>query len=416
MPMSNADLMRQAREALRGKWGLAVVGNLFFLVIIAVLQLIPFVGPLAYLIIAGPLFLGLALFFIGISRGQEVKFSLIFNGFQRFGDALITYFLMIVFILLWSLLLIIPGIMAGLSYALTFFLMADQPDLKGREALNESKRWMNGNRGKLFCLFLRFIGWFLLGILTLGIGFLWIMPYLQTTVARFYEDIRWGEGTAADNGPKGKSVVPPSPSPKGPQSGKTPRPAQPPRPSQPAPVPEPPKTPLNPRARVCLRCQSTITDSKAQTCPECGFRLMEVHGSPQKIEPPDSSSPSFRPTPKAVSPASPVPPQPMDLEATIQIRLPRLTSLSPEGRKEIFELRLPIIKIGRQTDNDLAFPIERTISGMHCEIYRKGNDYFIRDLASTNGVLVNGQKVGESRLKEGDEIKLGEKIFHFSWK
>jgi pSer/pThr/pTyr-binding forkhead associated (FHA) protein len=106
----------------------------------------------------------------------------------------------------------------------------------------------------------------------------------------------------------------------------------------------------------------------------------------------------------------------MDLDATILIRSPRLTSLSPEGGKEIFELRLPVMKIGRQTDNDLAFPMEKTISGKHCQIYRQGNEYFIKDLGSTNGTLVNGQKVEETRLKEGDEIKLGDAIFHFSWK
>jgi uncharacterized membrane protein len=416
MPMSNADLMHQAREALKGKWGLAVVGYLFFLFITGVLNLIPIVGPLANLIIVGPLILGLALFFLGIGRGQEVEFSLIFNGFQRFLDALGTFLFMVLFIFLWSLLLFIPGIIAALSYSQTFFLMVDQPDLKGREALKESKRLMKGNQWKLFCLFWRFFGWFLLGMLTLGIGFLWIMPYLQTTLARFYEDIRWGVGTAADNESKVKSAVPPSPSPQGPQSGNIPRPAQPPKSSQPAPVPEPPKTPVNPRARVCLRCHSTITDSKAQTCPECGFRIMDVQGSSQQTKPPDPSSPPFRPTPKAVSPASTVPPQPMDLDATIQIRLPRLTSLSPEGGKEIFELRLPVIKIGRQTDNDLAFPLEKTISGKHCEIYRQGNEYFIKDLASTNGTVVNGQKVGESRLKEDDQIKLGDAIFHFTWK
>lgn len=125
---------------------------------------------------------------------------------------------------------------------------------------------------------------------------------------------------------------------------------------------------------------------------------------------------SLQPTPQAVSPASPVPPQPMGLEATVLIRHPRLVSLSPEGAKKIFDLHLPVITIGRQTDNDLTFPEERTISGKHCQIYLEGNEYFIKDLASTNGILVNGQRVEKTRLKEGDEIKLGEKKFQFSWK
>lgn len=93
---------------------------------------------------------------------------------------------------------------------------------------------------------------------------------------------------------------------------------------------------------------------------------------------------------------------------------PRLTSLSPEGRTETFELRLPVMKIGRKSDNDLTFPEEKTISGRHCEIYREGKELFIKDLGSTNGVLVNGRKVQVIQLKEEDEIKLGNKIFKFT--
>jgi len=93
---------------------------------------------------------------------------------------------------------------------------------------------------------------------------------------------------------------------------------------------------------------------------------------------------------------------------------PRLTAMSPEGQKEIYDLRLPVVKIGRAGDNHLAFPQERTISGHHCEIFREGKDFFIRDLGSTNGVFVNSQKVESVLLKDGDEIKLGEKRFSFT--
>ena len=121
MLTANRDLMQQAREALKGKWGLAVVGNLIYLALITVAQFIPLVGPFANLIITGPLVLGLTCFFLALSRKQEAALSQIFDGLQRFVDALITFLLMVLFIFLWSLLLIIPGIMAALSYALTFF-------------------------------------------------------------------------------------------------------------------------------------------------------------------------------------------------------------------------------------------------------------------------------------------------------
>ena len=93
---------------------------------------------------------------------------------------------------------------------------------------------------------------------------------------------------------------------------------------------------------------------------------------------------------------------------------PRLLSLSPEGQKESYELRLPVVKIGRAGDNQLVFPDDRTLSGHHCEIYREGKNYFIRDLGSTNGVYVNTRKVDTAPLAEGDEIKLGGKVFSFT--
>jgi uncharacterized membrane protein len=86
----NADLMRQAREALKGKWGLAVVGNLIFLAVTAVAQLLPLVGWVANLIVGGPLILGLSLFFLGLSRGQDVPFSRLFDEFNV-RQRLITY-------------------------------------------------------------------------------------------------------------------------------------------------------------------------------------------------------------------------------------------------------------------------------------------------------------------------------------
>ena len=415
----NADLMRQAREALKGKWGVAVVGNLIFLAVSAGSQFLPWIGGVANLVLSGPLVLGLALFFLALSRGQEVQVSRVFDGFQRFVDALVTYLLMVLLIFLWSLLLIIPGIMAALSYALTFFLMADQPGLKGMEALKESQRLMKDNRWKLFCLFLRFLGWFLLGALTMGIGFLWILPYVQTTAARFYDDVRGTARDAAETGPRSKPPVPPKPPQRPPQSAKAPKPAD------PVPVVEPPKPAPHRRARLCLSCHRPIEDPNARACPECGFPLMEVPGAPPA--PPAASpgtAPAASPKPMAKAPPSipqePVSgpskplPEPMDLEATVMEGPPRLVSLSAEGKNENYALKLPVVKIGRKNDNDLAFPLEMTISGRHCEIYREGKEFFIKDLGSTNGVLVNARKVEVSPLKEGDEIKLGNKVFKFT--
>ena len=187
MVIANRDLMGQARDALKGKWGLAIGGNVIYIVLFALVQSIPKIGWIAGLIVGGPLILGWSIFFLTLSRKKEAQLAQLFNGFNQFVNALVAYLLMTLFIILWTLLLVIPGIVACLSYAQTFFLLADDPKLEGREAIRKSKNLMMGNRWTLFCLFWRFFGWFLLGLLSLGIGFLWILPYLQTTLARFYD-------------------------------------------------------------------------------------------------------------------------------------------------------------------------------------------------------------------------------------
>jgi uncharacterized membrane protein len=117
---------------------------------------------------------------------------------------------MCVFIFLWTLLLIIPGILAAYSYSMTFFVLAEDPTIGARNSIRKSKELMFGNRWKFFCLGWRFFGWALLCILTLGIGFLFLAPYVQTSFARFYDDIKAGPEAVA---PSGIESVSPQPQP-----------------------------------------------------------------------------------------------------------------------------------------------------------------------------------------------------------
>ena len=196
MKTQNSVLMKQAREALVGKWGLAVGATFVYILIIIVARSIPKVGFIISLLIGGAMSLGLAIFSLALSRNQNSKLEQIFEGFKRFGVSLIAYFMIILFILLWSLLLIIPGIIAALSYSMTFFIIADNNSIEASEAIGLSKKMMMGNKWKLFRLGIAFIGWELLGMLTLGIGFLWILPYFQVSLAKFYEDIKGGNMVA----------------------------------------------------------------------------------------------------------------------------------------------------------------------------------------------------------------------------
>lgn len=190
MKTENVVLMQMARESLKGKWGLAIGTFVVYMLIAMALQIIPIVGPITSLIITGPLAMGLAIFSLAISRNQEAKLEQIFQGFNNFGTALGAYLLMVLFILLWMLLLIIPGIIAAISYSMTFYIIADDNSIGAMDAIDKSKKMMDGYKWKYFCLGCRFIGWALLCILTIGIGFLWLMPYMQVSMAKFYDDVK----------------------------------------------------------------------------------------------------------------------------------------------------------------------------------------------------------------------------------
>ncbi len=187
MVTENKYLTSQAADALEGRWGIAV-GT--FLVYLLICLAVGWSG-LILLLIGGALYLGLMRFSLAIARREDnVKLELLFNGFNQFGTALALYLLQSIFVFLWSLLLVIPGIIAAISYSQAFFILADNPASGAMEAINKSQKMMYGYKWKYFCLCCRFIGWALLCCLTLGIGFLWLVPYVHVSCANFYDDVR----------------------------------------------------------------------------------------------------------------------------------------------------------------------------------------------------------------------------------
>ena len=142
-------------------------------------------------LVSGAFMVGFFGFFLGIAQENAARMELLFVGFRRFWKSFGTYFFYSVFIFLWSLLFIIPGIIATFRYAMAFFIIADDEDCGALEAISRSKEMMKGNKWKLFCLCWRFFGWWLLAVFfTFGIGFLWLIPYIQTSLAKFYEDVK----------------------------------------------------------------------------------------------------------------------------------------------------------------------------------------------------------------------------------
>jgi uncharacterized membrane protein len=208
MGMTNREITAQARSMLKGSWMLPILASGIYVSIIALLNCIPLLGWAGALVITGPLSLGYCMAYLAFVRTKDMKLSGIFDGFRQFANAFLAYLLKTVFIILWTLLLIVPGIIASLSYAMTFFILADNPGMEGLSAISRSKELMRGRKWQLFCLGCRFIGWGLLGILSLGIGFVWIIPYFQTSATIFYEDLLSETGVAIPLSLSGDPITP----------------------------------------------------------------------------------------------------------------------------------------------------------------------------------------------------------------
>ena len=141
---------------------------------------------------------GLSALSIAVMRGAG-RIGHAFSGFGKGWSTLWMMALAHLYIFCWTLLLVIPGIRAAFSYSLIYLIKADHPDWAADRCIGESKRLMEGNRWRYFCLCLSFIGWFLLGAVTCGLAFFFAMPYFYVAKAAFYEDLL--DRTAADSGP-----------------------------------------------------------------------------------------------------------------------------------------------------------------------------------------------------------------------
>jgi uncharacterized membrane protein len=218
----NKDLMAQARKALAGRWGLFVSIFAIWFVMTGWIQVLPlevFWDDVLVFAITGPWALGVALVYLSTSRHQEAQVSEAFSGFRdsrKFGVGLAAYLLMVLCVLLWALLLVIPGIIAALAYSMTFYILADDPSMGPRQAISRSKELMRGNKWKYFCLGFRFVGW---AILLCGLpalvaqfgldyytdlsdhkiraaatmatwpGAMFVGPYFGVAAAKFYDDL-----------------------------------------------------------------------------------------------------------------------------------------------------------------------------------------------------------------------------------
>lgn len=232
-----ADFRRIAREALRGKWKIAVLTGLVALllgaatwedpelhveqgldaavvnlelysqnftlfsvgqqpqldvvwtVVMAHLAKAAFVLALVQIVLGSIVAVGYAKFNLDLVDKEELSIKTLFDYFPQWKTMLIAGLLQALYIFLWSLLLVIPGVIATYRYAMTSFILAEDPEMGAGEAIDRSKEMMDGHKWDLFCLHFSFLGWALLCAFTAGIGYLWLTPYVQAATAAFYRDL-----------------------------------------------------------------------------------------------------------------------------------------------------------------------------------------------------------------------------------
>ena len=224
----NQDYKNAALAALKGNWAPSLIATVVFFVVTLVLSspsafMDPVNNPGLYFgifggttlltfLVAVPLQVGYYNTFkeLYVSGDNALTDNMFRFGFKKYLKMLLTYLLVGLLVLVGMICLVIPGIILGYAYVLVPYLLVDEPDLSITDTLKKSRIMMKGHKFDVFYLELSFIGWAILGIFTLGIGYLWLMPYMVTSVGVFYRDI--ADGTVGKPWTPEGTAVPPTPS------------------------------------------------------------------------------------------------------------------------------------------------------------------------------------------------------------
>lgn len=201
--MNRAELKANAKAQIKGKIGiLFVISLIIALLSIAagfILGLIPYVGPLVSAIVVTPAFsLSIYRVYLGVAAGGVPDVADAFSGFDDFWSAFKVNFLTGLFTFLWSLLFVIPGIIKSYSYSMAFYILAENKGKSALECIHESQQMTYGHKADLFVLSLSFIGWALLGSITFGIAYIWVIPYMNTTFANAYNSLKPTKATVTE--------------------------------------------------------------------------------------------------------------------------------------------------------------------------------------------------------------------------
>jgi uncharacterized membrane protein len=186
-------LFSRAQQSLSGNWLTAIATSIIY----GILSSIAGITYIGWLVV-GHLMVGMSIWSLNVARGREFKIEDLFGGFKEFVAPLVINILVGIAVFIGLLFLIVPGIVIGLGLSMSYFIVGDNPKIDGVEAMKQSWAMMRGNKTRLFGLYLQFFLLGLLCILTLGIGFFFLIPYTQIVLAHFYLSIKSDQSDAFD--------------------------------------------------------------------------------------------------------------------------------------------------------------------------------------------------------------------------
>ena len=193
--MDRMVLKLAAKDQIRGNIGTIFIAYVICAVIGGALSAIPAIGAILGFSAYAVFGFGMLLIIYDITAGVKPDVTRVFDGIKLYNwlNIILTYFISSVFVALWSLLFVIPGIVKSISYSMAPYILVENPDMQPMDAINASKAMMNGHKTDYFVLMLSFIPWMLLCAVTFGIAGIYVIPYMETTFFNFYYSVRGSE-------------------------------------------------------------------------------------------------------------------------------------------------------------------------------------------------------------------------------
>ena len=183
-------LMQNARLQLKPFWPLSVVVCMVYGILIGGPSELNAYGELLSILLAGPLQLGLCIYFLKIYNGNNPSFFDLFEGFKPLLNVLLVFIIINALTLLGLFFLLVPGIIISLGFSMTYYIIAEHPEMQFNEALEYSWKMMDGHKRELFSLHLRFIPLYLLGLLFFVIGIFLVIPWHNLSITSYYNAIK----------------------------------------------------------------------------------------------------------------------------------------------------------------------------------------------------------------------------------